>query len=65
MVYRSVALYRTLGLVSLVVTLLVIWLGWQFEVAIRNALLIVSLFFLVIACMYFHLGNEEARGAFL
>ncbi|MBX5451467.1 hypothetical protein [Thermogemmatispora sp.] len=65
MVYRSVGLYRVLGVLGLVATLLVVWLGWQFEVAIRNALLIVSLFFLVIACMYFHLGNEEARGAFL
>jgi hypothetical protein len=65
MVYRGVALYRALGAASLVVTLLVIWLGWQFEVAVRNALLITSLFFLVIACVYFHLGNEEARGSFL
>nr|BBH93283.1 hypothetical protein KTA_14820 [Thermogemmatispora argillosa] len=65
MVYRSVGLYRLLGVLALVVTLLVVWLGWQFEVAIRNALLIMCLFFLVIACMYFHLGNEEARGAFL
>ncbi|MBE3565023.1 MAG: hypothetical protein IMW90_04785 [Thermogemmatispora sp.] len=65
MVYRSVGLYRTLGVLGLVVTLLVVWLGWQFEMAIRNALLITSLFFLAIACIYFHLGHEEARGAFL
>ncbi|WP_052890445.1 hypothetical protein [Thermogemmatispora carboxidivorans] len=65
MLYPSVGLYRMLGVLALVATLLVVWLGWQFEAAIRNALLIVSLFSLVIACMYFHLGNEEAHGAFL
>jgi hypothetical protein len=65
MVYRSVALYRTLGTLAFVVALLVIWLGWQFEPAIRNALLITSGFAFIISFVYFHLASVEERGAFL
>ncbi len=59
MVHRSANLYKGLGVISVVVALLVILLGLQFADYIRNALLVVSLFFFIIAGSYFYLSGQE------
>lgn len=64
MVHRHPALYRILGLVFLVCTLVLIFLGAipSWPPATRGALLLLSVFPLILSLSYFHLATQEERG---
>ncbi len=58
MVYRSNTLYEILSLISFVITLVLVLSSLSFDLPVRYALLIVSLFFLIMAFAYFHLSHQ-------
>ena len=64
MVHRHPALYRILGLFflgsTLVLMVLSATLSWPS--ATRAALLLLSVFPMILSLSYFHLGNQEERG---
>lgn len=64
MVHRHPTLYRLLGLVFLGITLILLFLGVALDwpASTRPALFILSLFPLLLALVYFHLGTQEERG---
>lgn len=64
MVHRHAILYRILGLVFLVCTLLLMFLSVtpSWPSATRGTLLLLSVFLLILSLCYFHLGNQEERG---
>lgn len=64
MVHRHPTLYRILGLIFLFCTLVLMVLGAipSWPLATRAALLLLSVFPLILSLSYFHLGNQEERG---
>jgi hypothetical protein len=64
MVHRHPTFYRILGLVFLCSTMALIFLSTPpaWPSPIHAALFTHSVFFLVAALSYFHLGNQEERG---
>ena len=68
MVHRHSTLYRILGLIFLGVTLVLVFIGvtLNWPSSTRPPLFILSLFPLLLALVYFHLGtrgaSEDSRG---
>lgn len=64
MVHRHPTLYRILGLVFLVCTLVLMFLSATpfWSSATRGTFLLLSVFPLILSLCYFHLGNQEERG---
>lgn len=64
MIHRHPTLYRMLGLVFLVSTMLLLFLGVTLDwpASTRPALFILSCFPLLLALVYFSLGSQEERG---
>ncbi len=64
MVHRHPTLYRILGLIFLCCTLVLMVLSatLSWPSATRAALLLLSVFPMILSLSYFHLGNQEERG---
>lgn len=64
MIHRHSTLYRMLGLVFLVITVILIFIGVTLDwpASTRPALFILSCFSLLLALVYFSLGAQEERG---
>lgn len=64
MVRRHPILYRTLGIVFFCIMLVLLLLSAvsTWPSATRVALLLLSVFPLILLLSYFHLGNQEERG---
>lgn len=66
MVHRHPILYRVLALVCLCITLALVFMGVApaWSSAIRNALLVIGVFPLVLFFIYVHLSNHEDQAGF-
>lgn len=64
MVHRHPTLYRILGLIFLAIAIVLAFLGGvpPWSATARFALVIFSLFSLILTLSYFHLGMQEEQG---
>ncbi|MEO8957103.1 MAG: hypothetical protein ACR2H5_09950 [Ktedonobacteraceae bacterium] len=61
MVRRGTGIYRVLFIISFLIALVLVFFSLSFNTTASIALLIISLFFFVIAFSYFHLSGQENR----
>ena len=61
MVRRGTGIYRALFIISFLIALVLVFFSLSFNTTTSVALLIISLFFFVIAFSYFHLSGQENR----
>ncbi len=61
MVRRGTGIYRVLFIISFLIALALVFFSLSFNATTSAALLIISLFFFVIAFSYFHLSGQENR----
>lgn len=61
MVRRGTGIYRVLFIISFLIALTLVFFSLSFNTTASIALLIISLFFFVIAFSYFHLSGQENR----
>lgn len=61
MVHRGTGIYRALFIISFLIALTLVFFSLSFDATTSVALLIIGLFFFMIAFSYFHLSGQENR----